>query len=358
MKKIYINGRFLTQKITGVQRYAIELVKALDVLLGNSNLAMSIILLVPVRAIYKLNFKNISVQTVGRLTGHAWEQVELPFYTRDGLLVNLCNTGPIFKHNQVVTIHDVSVYGFPMAYSLFFRCWYKVLFTFFSQFAKAVLTVSNFSKQELIKYCQMSAEKIYVSYEGKEQIQGITPDQSIIMRHGLDKRPFILAVSSLNPNKNFNAIVKAVELISDDDFDIAIAGGGNSKVFSNVKVTSSARVKYLGYVTDQELKALYEQAACFVYPSFYEGFGLPPLEAMACGCPVIVSSTSSLPEVCGNAALYCNPASPEDIASKISMILMDRGLRQELKAKGIANAQNFSWERCASDVIKMIERIY
>ena len=123
MKNVYINGRFLTQKITGVQRYAIELVKALDALMVNRDLAISIILLVPAKPIYKLDLKNISLQTVGRLTGHAWEQVELPFYTKDGLLVNLCNTGPMFKQNQVVTIHDVSVYGFPVAYSLLFRCW-------------------------------------------------------------------------------------------------------------------------------------------------------------------------------------------------------------------------------------------
>jgi len=358
MKKIYINARFLTQQITGVQRYAIELVKAMDALLDNPNFDMNIILLVPVRPMYKLGLKNISIQTVGKLTGHMWEQLELAYYSRGGLLLNLCNTGPMLKQNQVVAIHDASVYGFPGAYSLLFRCWYKVLFTLFGRFSKAILTVSGFSKQELIKYCQIPAEKIYVSYEGKEQILGLTPDNSIIERHGLNKRSFILAVSSLNPNKNFSAIVKAVELMDDGDFDIAIAGGGNSKIFSNVVVKASERVKCLGYVTDQELKALYKQAACFVYPSFYEGFGLPPLEAMACGCPVIVSHTASLPEVCGIAALYCNPASPEDIANKIRMVMNNASLRQELKAKGIANAQRFSWERCALDVVKMIERIY
>lgn len=113
----------------------------------------------------------------------------------------------------------------------------------------------------------------------------------------------------------------------------------------------------MGYVSDAELRALYEHAACFVYPSFYEGFGLPPLEAMACGCPVIVSNAASLPEVCGDAALYCNPCSPEDIAEKISLLMADPRLREDLRQKGLERAKQFTWEKCARETFAIIEKV-
>ena len=106
-----------------------------------------------------------------------------------------------------------------------------------------------------------------------------------------------------------------------------------------------SHVRAIGYVSDAQLRALYESAACFVYPSFYEGFGLPPLEAMCCGCPVLASGTASMPEVCADAALYCDPNSPEDIAAKLQQLMSDRTVRDDLRAKGRRRAAEFSWER-------------
>src|SRR5207253_1940106 len=123
---------------------------------------------------------------------------------------------------------------------------------------------------------------------------------------------YVLAVGSLTPNKNFNGVVRAATLLGDLDCKIVAAGGANTRVFNGVALADDALIM-AGYVTDGELHALYENAACFIFPSFYEGFGLPPLEAMHCGCPVIVSDRASLPEVCGEAAVYCDPDDPADM---------------------------------------------
>lgn len=356
MKKIFINGRFLTQSITGVQRYAVEVIKELDKLIDCKN--YSFCLLVPKNIINgNLNIRNIPIKQVGCLTGHLWEQIELPYYSRNGLLISLCNVAPLIKSNQIVTIHDAAVFGFPQAYSFAFRTWYKMIFIGLGKTTRNVITDSFFSKKELIHYSGVDQAKVKVIYLGKEHVFDCKTDKEILEKYNLAKKPFILAVSSMNPNKNFESIVKAIQLIDNENIDFVIAGGTNPKVFSKKDETLPDGVKHVGYVSDEELRTLYEHASCFVYPSFYEGFGLPPLEAMTCGCPVIVSNAASLPEVCGDAALYCDPYSPEDIADKIRLVLNDTTLRNNLIQKGLERSKLFTWDKCAKEVLNVIEEV-
>jgi glycosyltransferase involved in cell wall biosynthesis len=355
--QLLINGRFLTQSVTGVQRYAIELVKAIDELMQQGVIdaaKYSAKLLVPRHAKTELNLKHIPVRPVGRLQGQLWEQCELPFYARGAPLFNPCNTAPLLKRDQVVTIHDAAVRAVPQGFSVAFRAWYGLLLPLLGKTVRKIVTVSDFSKAELVHYFHVLPSKCAVIAEGKEHIRGRERDVSVLERHRLNARPFILAVSSLNPNKNFAAIVKAVELMPDAHFDVVIAGGANPRVFSSAGMKLPAFVKHVGYVTDGELRVLYESAACFVYPSLYEGFGLPPLEAMACGCPVIVSTAASLPEVCGDAALYCDPLSPYDIATQIRLLMSDGWLREQMRKRGLIRAQQFSWSQCARETWRAI----
>lgn len=359
-KKCIINARFLTQPITGVQRYAIELLKSLDNLIDRGEIdakQCSFMLLAPQEIKYELNLKNIPVKTVGKLQGHLWEQLELPFYARKHLLLNLCNTGSLLKSNQIVTIHDAAVFAVPQTYSLIFRTWYKLLLTGLGKISKKIITDSSFSKKELMYFCKMGAIKLKVILLGSEHILSIPIAEDILQKNGIGNKPFLLAVSSMNPNKNFHSIVRAIELLGDVGFDIVIAGGTNPKIFSQSELFFSERVRHLGYVSDEELRTLYEHAACFIYPSFYEGFGLPPLEAMACGCPVIVSNAASLPEVCGEAALYCDPHDPTDIADKIRQLMDDADLREMLQEKGLERAKQFTWDKCARETFAVIEEV-
>ncbi|WP_239618818.1 glycosyltransferase family 4 protein [Cohnella mopanensis] len=359
---IYVNGRFLTQPVTGVQRYALELVKRWDQLLvegREDREAYSLIVLSPPGAIHELDLKHIKIKQIGTFGGHAWEQLVLPAYARKGLLINLCNTGPLLKGNQIATIHDAAVFEHPKSYSFVFRNAYKVIQRVLGIRAHRIMTVSQFSKSQLIEHYRIHENKIKVISLGKEHMQIVEPDQDMLEDHGLVGQDYVLAVSSMNPSKNFPNIVRAIDLLQQVDYRIVIAGGTNGKVFGTTDMPHSDKVKLVGYVTDRQLKALYDGAACFLFPSLYEGFGLPPLEAMACGTPVIVSRNASLPEVCGEATLYCDPDSPADIALKIDRVMKDERLRESLSARGLERSGQFSWDKCAKqtwDVVKEVVR--
>lgn len=353
--KIYLNGRFLTQQTTGVQRFANEIVKELD----NLNLnKLEFEILVPRNTNLKIQYKNIKIRKVGYLKGHLWEQIELPFFSNGNLLINFCNLGPGLKRNQIVVIHDAAIYYNSNTYSKSFRIWYRILYKLISLFSKKILTVSKFSRKELIRYTRINENKISIISEGNEHFKRLKPDSSILKKHNLEKNSYILAVSSINPNKNFGNIIKALNLISDKTIKVVIAGGKNERVFKELNgFKGNNSVKEVGFVSDEELKSLYQNALCFIFPSFYEGFGLPPLEAMSCGCPVIVSNTASMPEVCGNAALYINPHNPKEIADNIDLIVNNSNLREDLKLKGIQQSNNFSWSFGAKTLLSIINEV-
>lgn len=358
-QQVYINGKFLSQRITGVQRYAYELIKYWDKSMESGEMDASrinITILTPKNARQDLSLKHIVLQQVGNFTGTLWEQIELPFYSRKGSLVNLCNAAPVVRINQLVTIHDVSVFLDTNTYSKAFKLWYTFMLSIISRRVKKVITVSEFSLSELQKYCRVSTEKCKVIYHGKEHVYECDPDLAILDKHGIRAFNYVLAVSSLNPNKNFRLIAQAIQQLDELDFDVVIAGGMQSKVFNHSdEYERHERIKYVGYVSDSELRALYEKAGCFVYPSFYEGFGFPPLEAMTLGCPVIVSGTSSLPEVCRDAAVYIDPNRPEELAEGIKLLMGNSAAREMFIQKGFENANRFSWDLCAKQTFSFLE---
>jgi glycosyltransferase involved in cell wall biosynthesis len=348
---IFINGRFLAQPVTGVQRYAREVVKALDALLVEGVVdagSTEVTLLAPRDGVDVPPLERIRFRRAGRLAGHAWEQFELPRLSRGGALLNLCNTAPLARRKQVVTLHDAAVYRVPAAYTLAFRTWYRVLWAGLARTAPAILTVSYFSRRELADCLGIDRSRIGVVEEAGDHVLAVAPDPGVLDRHGLRARPFVLAVSTANPTKNFGAVVRAIERLGDTDFDFVVAGGVDPRVFAQAAAPLPAAVKRVGYVSDGELRALYEHAACFVHPSRYEGFGLPPLEAMRCGCPVIAAEAASIPEVCGDAALYFDPASPAELADKLAALMANPAERDALAARGRARAARFSWRRAAA----------
>ena len=351
-KKIYINGKFFSQRITGTQRYARELLNQFDRLVAEeSNGKIAVEILVP-RGVYSLpQYAHLKVRTVGRLSGTLWEQLELPQYCRGNILFTLSGGAPASHSRNVVTIHDAAVMAAPSGYSLAYRLWHKKICRKMARTAEHIFTNSNFSKSEIVKWYGGTPEKITVTYLGSEHFSRLETDATAMTRFGLSGQ-YVLAVSSHNPNKNFHRVVQAMCRL-ETDTPLVIAGAQDRRVYRGSETLPDG-VRVLGYVSDPELKTLYENAACFVFASLYEGFGLPPLEAMASGCPVVVSRAASLPELFDRAAFFCDPYDPEDIAAAVQLALKSSpAAAQELKAF----ASKFSWEKCARETLGVINSL-
>lgn len=347
MKKIYINGRFLTQNITGVQRYAIEIVKALDKYLDDNKLndkyKFEIVCSKNIKQ--KLILKNIEIKKIGSLKGHLWEQIELPLYVKNKFLFNFCNCAPLVKKNQIVTIHDVAVCAVPYAYSKTFRIWYKFMYKILTSRLKKIFTVSEFSKKELNKYFNIPLDRVEVTYNGIDHMKNIKPDENIFSKFGIEKNNYILAVSSLNPSKNFRLILETAKILPEINF--IIAGGTNSNVFEKQGFDVTSNVKFIGYVNDEELVALYKYANCFIYPSIYEGFGIPPLEAMFFDCPVIVSEIEVFHEILKEYSLYCSINNKNILIEQINNI---NKVKKDVKKEDFLC--NYNWEKTMKNILK------
>lgn len=360
MNEFCINGRFLTQKITGEQRYAIEMVKALDSIVDKN---WSI--LVPNdKIINKLDLKNIQIKQVGLLKGHLWEQLEVPYYSKGKCLINFCDMAPIIKSNQIVFIHDMQILSHPEHYTFKFRKWHEFVEKKLVHKVVSIFTVSSFSKHEIMKYWHVPSEKISVlPCACSPELQKNVFLKDFLAKNKINhSKKILLAVSSMQRNKNFSGIIKSLQYLDTNRVELIIAGGINRKLFSidntDLKNINSKfnNIKFVGYVSDEELITLYKFADCFIFPSFYEGFGIPPIEAMYNGCPVVVSNTSALPETCGNAALYCNPYDPKDIATKINLILNNNDLAEKYSMLGLNKVKEYSWVKNAEKFYSFIQR--
>ena len=350
---LYINGRFLTQPGTGVQRYAREIVANFDSMLDNTELAQEVCLrcLVPRGTTHRMLWRNITIEEIGSNHGNLWEQIDLTIYLKGGFLFSPANSGPVFYRNQAITFHDASVFAIPNAYSFGFRLKHKMIFVRLAQLAKIIFTVSKFSQGELSRYLKHPSERFRVIKLAGDHMDRIQADLNILRRHGLQKKGYVLMVGSWSARKNLAAVGKALELIRSDT-RVVFAGEGHQNIFNWKSAPGLTKnITALGYITDEELKALYLNALGLVLPSYYEGFGLPILEAMQCGCPVLCARAASLPVVAGDAALFFDPLNPRDIAKSIDRIILDPQLRNELTQKGYQHAKEFSWRAAATQTM-------
>ena len=345
---IVINGKYLCSPLTGVQRYALELFRHIDVLLGEAAYQnIRLVCLAPRCACVNPGWKNIELCQVGSMPANIWEQTELPLLARGRLLFSPANTGPLLYFRQVITMHDAAVFAMPEAYSGPFRVKYFIIFNLLARYARAVLTDSTFSYNELIRYLGVKAERFHIIPLGGDHIQAVNPEPGTLQKYGLSKNAYLLSVASQSKHKNFGRVVQAVSLLESQVL-LAAAGGSNDQIFQTPELQPASRkVCWLGYVSDSELKALYENALGFIFPSLYEGFGLPILEAMNCGCPVLCSTAASIPEVAGSAALYFNPLDFKDIARVVDNFLVNPELRSDLRVRGFAQASRFTWDGTA-----------
>jgi glycosyltransferase involved in cell wall biosynthesis len=294
---------------------------------------------------------------VGNNRGNLWEQIDLPYHTQGKMLFSPANTGPFYVSNQILTFHDASVFAMPEAYSLAFRAKYWFIFKNLVRTARLILTDSRFSQQELARYLKVPAERFLVITLGGDHLQATQPDSDILQKTGLSTGTYLLTVSSQSRHKNFGCVLEAARLVK-SRVDFVTVGGSFQQVFHHKgKIeakTLPPNIHALGYVNDNQLKALYENALGYIFPSLYEGFGLPVLEAMSCACPVLCSNAASLPEVGGEAALYFDPLDANSLADVIERFLSDPTLRSNIQARGLKQAARFTWEKTAHQTLKAL----
>lgn len=358
--RVFINGRFLTQDVTGVQRFCLGVIEALDRLLCEPRYRNWKFEVVAPRGIQHCPpLRHILVRSTPLAGGHLWEQLVLPEFARGGVLLSLGNTGPLRVRNQCVVIHDASVFAVPGSYSAAFRSWYRFLLPQLGKRVRLVLTVSEFSRKELVHRLRLPSHRIAVIPEGCDHILVSPPDTAILDSHGLRDCRFLLTVGSSAPHKNHSTLLRAMGFLPRREFRLVVTGPANPRVFAaQSAATNSPLVTHVGYVTDAQLRALYEHATAFVFPSLYEGFGLPVLEAMACGCPVAASRLEPLREVGGDAVMYFDPRDPSDIAKSVALILASPEMRAHMRQKALERAKEFSWERAAGTLLRALEKAY
>ncbi|WP_029904135.1 glycosyltransferase family 1 protein [Prevotella sp. 10(H)] len=348
-----VNGRYLTQKATGVHRYAFEICNKLHEMGVDFHVAIP----QEIHPDYKFSFKTVKC---GSLKTHLWEQISLPHYLKtigNPLLISFTGCGPLNYNNQIMTIHDVSHERYPDWFSKNYYRFYHFMMPRIGKKAHAVLTVSVFSKSEIIDTLGIEADKIHVIHSNvpfhdkpsREEILSFQPDA------GAER--YIIAVSSMDPRKNFIRLAKAFGNVKDKSVKLYIIGM-SFKAFStpDLEKLTGENIHLPGYIPDDQLQKMYQNALLSVYPSLYEGFGLPPLESMTYGCPAICSDIPALREVSGDAALYLDPYDVDDITAKINQLLNDDSLRKDLRLKGLEQIKKYSWDKSAAQVYELAKR--
>lgn len=356
----FINGKFCAQRVTGVQRYAWGLLAALDAHLANRPSANWTLLLPPGAVAPELRAIPVRHVPCGMPGGlHAWEQFALPRAASRGRLVNLAGSSPAWPFGpQVCVLHDAALFDQPQAYTALFGAWYRWLFARLARRSTTLVTVSAFSRQRLAAALGVAEERFAVVPGAGEHLDRIAADMSALRAHALDRRPFMLAVGSRNPTKNIDRLLEAWRAIGRADLLLVLVGGANTRVFDrSVSSAGMANLIDLGPVDDPTLKALYQHALALVFPSVYEGFGLPLLEAMHCGCPVAASTAPALRESGGDAALYFDPSSVQAIAQALRRLIEEPMLRDELRSRGRARAARFGWDASARALLAAAEGV-
>jgi len=323
------------------------------------------------------NFSWCPTRLSPRWLARLWHRANIPyrverftgsidlFHATDFVLPPTAKTTP-----TLLTVHDLSFIRVPETTAPSLRKYLNRVVPHSIKRATHILADSMATKDDIIQYYGTASEKITVLYSGvSSNFYPLPPERlrklsaKVQAKYQIKNRDFILSIGTVQPRKNYARLINAVAQMRDKgfDIDIVIAGGKGwleDEIYQTIQTTNMQKnVNFIGYVDDVDLPILYNMAECFAFPSLYEGFGLPVLEAMACGTPVITSNISSLPEVAGNAALMIDPYNIESIQHALQNILVDKNLREDLIQKGFKQIKQFTWENAANQLLMIYQEL-
>jgi len=372
--KIAIDATILRSQNTGTGFYVINLLNGLMkydkeneyIVFGNKEIIKKFVF---------LNNKNFRIENVifkNRIVRVLWQLFILPFKLKK-LNVNILHSTnyitPLFKFNLkfIVTIHDLTFIIFPEKFTIVKRLFFRFMVPIFIRRADKVITVSENTKNDIIKFLKVPKEKISVTFETYNECYDseIKKEDSkkILDKYGINKNYFLF-VGMIEPRKNILSILKAfIELDDELDEDLVIVGKKGwyyreiEEFMENIKNKRlKNRIIFTGFVSEKELVSIYKNAEIFIYPSFYEGFGIPPLEAMVCGVPVITSNTSSIPEVVGDAAIKIDPYNYIELKEAIKVLKHNPQKKEEMSEKGKEQSKKFSSKKFAENTINIYKK--
>ncbi len=356
-------SRVTVAQRTGTERYSYELIAALD-RIAPSDIHFRLY----------VNGRRDQLPPVSeRATIHdirlprLWTHLRLgptSWRARPHVLFVPAHVVPLLHPPTVVTIHDVGYRAFPKTHTARRRLELELTTRWSLRAARHVITISHATKRDLINWYGADPNRITVTHLGCSSIFAPPADPRVVAavtaHYGLDQRPYLLYIGTVQPRKNLSRVIDALALTiaAGYDLDLVIAGkrGWLSEPIERRagELGIANRVHFTGFVADADLPALLAGALAFVFPSLYEGFGMPVVEAMACGTPVITSTSSSLPEIAGDAALLVDPLDTNAIAAAIMRLSDDQDLRATLRQRGLARAHLFNWETCARQTLAVL----
>jgi len=339
--RVLLNARVAARPtITGVERWALEVIPRLRALAPDSYAVA----------------RPPAAASAG-LLGQLWEQTVLPAWaarSSASLIFSVANLAPLAWPRNVVMLHDAAPFRHPDAYSRSYKLWHQRWGAAVGRRSLRVVTVSEFSARELVQLLGLDPGSVSVIAGGVGAGFSPTVDPAPVRAKFALHRMYVLTIGTDEPRKNLQALTVAIKRLAELGVDVVRAGDAR-RHFSDP--TAVPGLRSLGYVQEQDLPGLYRGASAFVLPSVYEGFGLPCLEAMASGVPVVAANRAALPETCGTAAVLVDPDDREAIADALLGIMQDAALAARLREAGVSRAGGFAWERTTAELHSLLSEL-
>jgi glycosyltransferase involved in cell wall biosynthesis len=354
-----INGDFVTLKPTGVARYATEVTAQLDALIAEGHpltRGLDLELIVPRE--FATPFANLPTRLVREFSHprlpQFWVQLQLPFHVKGGLL-SFCNLAPVAVKRHIVCIHDLHTRLMPESYGRLFRLAHRAILPLLGRRAARITTVSTLSREHLVEYGVAPRTKIIVTHNGSDHTKRWDPDRSRLAMK--PTRPFVLCLGRPQKYKNVQLLVRLAPLLDQMGLDLWMAGEIDMSALCKEGAYVPSNIRLLGRISDDDFAKALSLALCFLFPSRIEGFGLPAIEAMALGCPVVASTAPCLPETCGDGALYADPDDTDGWIRWIAKLKADGALRRRVIDLGHAHAAAYSWRAIAEHYLALMAEL-